>query len=327
MAAAALSRPFTLKLVTLPVFEIIGLLLGLLLGSFLNVCIARIPNGESIVRPGSHCPRCQHPIRWYDNIPVLSWLILRARCRDCGAKISWQYPAVELASGLWGALSGFEFHQAWWASGYITAMRRLSNALFLSADALAFAVLGLFLIALIVIDWRTHRLPDAFTLTGIATGLFLVCTQTLFLLPGQDQIIFASKHLRLASPGSFAARGNVFLTGTEALIFGRLVAVCAAALILLAIRWTYQAIRHHEGLGLGDVKLLAMVAAFLGFKPALLTLFLGTLLATGYIAYLAARKRAHANTRLPFGSFLGVAGLFTAVFGTKLIGWYTSLFH
>ena len=244
-----------------------------------------------------------------------------------GRKSLGNIPAVELAAGLWGAVSGFEFHQAWWANGFITTMRTLSYALFFSVDALAFAILGLILIALIVIDWRTHRLPDAFTLTGIATGLFLVCTQTLFLLPGQDQIIFASKHLRLASPGSFAARGNVFLTGTEALIFGRVVAVCAAAIILLAIRWTYQAIRHHEGLGLGDVKLLAMVAAFLGFAPAVLTLFLGTLLATAYILYLAARGRAHAQTRLPFGSFLGAAGLFSALFGTRLIGWYLGLFH
>ncbi len=310
---------------TLPAFELIGFLAGLLLGSFLNVSIARIPHGESIVRPGSHCPRCQHPIRWFDNIPLLSWLLLRARCRNCGATISWQYPAVELATGFWGAMAGLRFYDAWWASGF--TMRPLSYALFFSVDALSIAVLGLFLIPLIVIDWQTHRLPDALTLTGIATGLFLVCTQTLFLLPGQDQIIFASKHLRLASPGSFSARGNVFLTGTESLIFGRLLAVCVAALIPLLIRWLYQAVRHREGLGLGDVKLLAMIAAFLGLAPAILTLFAGTLLATGYIAWLAVRGRAHAQTRLPFGSFLGVAGLFAAVFGNSIVAWYTSLFH
>ncbi len=84
---------------SLALFELAGFALGLLLGSFLNVCIARIPRGESVVQPGSHCPHCNHPIRWFDNIPVLSWLLLRARCRDCGAKISWQYPAVELATG------------------------------------------------------------------------------------------------------------------------------------------------------------------------------------------------------------------------------------
>ena len=314
----------------LTAYELIGFLLGLLLGSFLNVCIARIPAGESIVHPGSHCPHCKHPIRWYDNIPVLSWLLLRAKCRDCGAKISWQYPAVELAAALWCAFAGLRFYDAWFVSvisNPIPHIRPLSYALLFSVDALSTTLLGLFLIPLIVIDWRTHRLPDAFTLTGIATGLFLICTQTLFLLPGQDQIIFASKHLRLASPGSFAARGNVFLTGTEALIFGRLVAVCAAALLLLTVRWLYQALRHREGLGLGDVKLLAMVAAFLGFEQALLTLFLGTLLATLYIAYLAIRRRVTAHTRLPFGSFLGAAGLLAAIFGQPLITWYTTLFH
>ena len=311
----------------LSAFELIGFLLGLLLGSFLNVCIARIPQGESIVRPGSHCPHCHHPIRWYDNLPILSWLLLRARCRDCGAKISWQYPAVELATAVWGIFAGYRFYDAWWSRGLVTTLRPLSYALFFSVDALSITILGLFLIPLIVIDWRTHRLPDAFTLTGIATGLFLICTQTLFLLPGQDQIIFASKHLRLASPGSFAARGNVFLTGTESLIFGRLLAICAAALLLLTIRWLYQAVRHREGLGLGDVKLLAMIAAFVGFTPTLLTLFAGTMLATVYIVYLAVRRRATAQTRLPFGSFLGVAGLFSALFGQHIITWYTGLFH
>ena len=305
-------------------FELIGFLLGLLFGSFLNVCIARVPRGESIVSPGSHCPHCGRPIRWYDNLPILSWLLLRARCRDCGAKISWQYPAVELATGLWFLATATQL-----GSNYASNLRHyhsypLSTNLLWAADT---AVLGLFLIPLIVIDWRTHRLPDAFTLTGIATGMFLVCTQTLFLLPGQEQIIFASRHLRLSSPGSFAARGNVFLTGTEALIFGRLLAICAAALLLLVVRWLYQATRHREGLGLGDIKLLAMIAAFLGFEQALLTLFAGTLLATLYIACLAAQRRATAQTRLPFGSFLGIAGLFAAIFGQQLIAWYTTLFH
>ena len=318
---------FTLEPVTLPAFETVGFLLGLLLGSFLNVLIVRIPRGESIVRPPSHCPRCLRAIRWYDNIPVLSWLLLRGRCRDCGEPIPWRYPAVELATGLWGALAGLHFYRAWWANGFIPTLRPLSYALFFSVDAFAFALLGLFLIPLIVIDWRTHRLPDVLTLTGIATGLFLICTQTLFLLPGQAQIIFASKHLRLSSPGSFAARGNVFLTGTEALIFGRLLAICAAALIPLVIRWLYQAIRHREGLGLGDVKLMAMIAAFVGFELTMFTFFLATLLATAYIVFLAFRGRAHAQTRLPFGSFLGLAGLLAALAGVPIVGWYTSLFH
>ncbi len=188
------------------------------------------------------------------------------------------------------------------------------------------AILGFLLIGLIVMDWRTQRLPDACTLTGIAAGLFLVCVQAIFLGPTEDQIVLNSaKQLRLSSPGSFAARGNVFLTGPESLIFGRLAAVCGAALILLLIRRGYKALRGREGLGLGDVKMLAMVAAFLGFWPAVLALFMGTMLAAGYGAVLLVRGRAGAATRLPFGSFLGVGGLFAVLWGDGVIGWYRGL--
>ncbi len=310
-----------LYLLSLPAF-----LLGLLLGSFLNVCIARIPADQSILHPRSHCPNCHHTISWYDNLPLLSYLLLRARCRHCQARISWQYPAVELATALWFLPLAHRLALLLQspASGSDLTESFLAIALI---QLVSLALLGLFLIPLIVIDWQTHRLPDAFTLTGIATGLFLICTQTIFLLPGQDQIIFASKHLRLSSPGSFAARGNVFLTGTEALIFGRLLAVCAAALLLLIIRWSYRALRHQDGLGLGDVKLLAMIAAFLGLELTLLTLLLGTLLASLYALYLVARRRATAHTRLPFGSFLGAAALASALLGAPLITWYTHLFR
>ena len=301
--------------------ELIGLVLGLLLGSFLNVCIARIPRGESVIKPGSRCPNCGHPIRWFDNIPVLSWLILRGRCRDCKARISCQYPAVELFTGLWflrlGAFAagpqGPRIYHTYPTSFYVFSV----------ADA---AILGFLLIGLIVMDWQTHRLPDAFSLTGIAIGLFLVCLQAIFLSPTDDQIVLnTSKQLRLSSPGSFAAHGNVFLTGPEVLIFGRIAAVCGAALILLLVRWGYKAARGREGLGMGDVKLLAMIAAFLGFWPAVLTLFLGVTLSTAYALTLLLRRKAGALTRLPLGSFLGVAGLLTALFGEPLIAWYRSL--
>ncbi len=298
--------------------QLLGFLIGLLLGSFLNVCITRIPRGESIALPLSHCRDCQHPIRWYDNLPVLSWLILRGRCRDCKARISGRYPAVELAFGLWGFLAASQLP--------LTSTARIYHRYhydFYFFSITGFAILGFLLIGLLVMDWQTHRLPDAFTLSGIVIALFLVCLQTIFLEPGEHQIIFASKHLRLASPGSFAARGNVFLTGTEALIFGRIAAICAAALILILIRVLYKALRKREGLGLGDVKLLAMVAAFLGFWPAILTLFLGTLFATAYAALLLARGRAHTLTRLPLGTFLCVGGLLTALFGQQIIAWYT----
>jgi leader peptidase (prepilin peptidase)/N-methyltransferase len=313
-------------MLTIHLFELIGLLAGLLFGSFLNVLIARVPRGESVLSPGSHCRACNHAIRPWDNIPVVSWLLLRGRCRNCGARISWQYPLVEVVSGLWCMLIG---NMAWNAYDLPNHVMDTASEIVWQdyISILGIAMLGLILIGLIVIDWQTQRLPDVFTYSGIGAGLFLICTQTLFLLPGQNQIIFASKHLRLSSPGSFSARGNVFLTGTESLIFGRIAAICGAALLLLFVRWAYRAVRHREGLGLGDVKLLAMIAAFLGFGPAMLTLFLGTLLASLYGAFLLARGRAGALTRLPFGSFLGVAGLAAALFGEDVITWYIGLFH
>ena len=187
-------------------------------------------------------------------------------------------------------------------------------------------MLGWLLIGLIAIDWQWQRLPDAFTLSGIAAGLFLVCVQAIFLGPTDDQIVLNSaKQLRLSSPGSFASHGNVFLTGPENLIFGRVIAVCGAALLLLCVRWGYKAFRGREGLGLGDAKMLAMVAAFLGFWPAILTLFVGVLLAALFALFLMARGKAGATTRLPLGSFLGVGGLFAALFGSGVIAWYRTL--
>ncbi len=302
-------------------FVAAGFLLGLLFGSFLNVCIARVPRGESVVRPASHCLTCGHAIRPVDNIPILSWIMLRGKCRDCGASISWRYPVIEFATGLWFAFCALRMWDAW----HPTVVTLNSFVPFWTFETIGLAALGFLLLGLIVIDWQVQRLPDVFTFSGIALALFLVCFQAIFLEPGEDQITFTSKHLRLSSPGSFAARGNVFLTGPEALIFGRLAAVCGAALILLLVRWGYKAIRKREGMGLGDVKLLAMIAAFLGFWPAILTLFLGVLLASVYGAAQMVRGKAGALTRLPLGSFLGAAGLVTAVFGDSFIAWYRGL--
>lgn len=309
-------------------FELLGFLLGLLFGSFLNVCISRLPDHQSIVTPRSHCTACGHTIRWYDNIPILSWLLLRARCRDCKAKISWRYPAVELAVGLWFA---------WWPTGILLgvwqmhffwdfARPRPGTEITEIVGAISIAILGFLLIGLMVMDWQTQRLPDAFTLTGIAIGFLLVCVQALFLPSGQGDIVLNTTHqLRLSSPGSFAAQGNVFLTGTEALVMGRIAAIAGAALLLLIIRWIYKAVRKRDGMGLGDVKLLAMIAAFLGFAPSLLALFAGVLAASIYGIALLAREKAGTATKLPLGSFVAAGGLFAALFGPQLIDWYASL--
>jgi leader peptidase (prepilin peptidase)/N-methyltransferase len=302
------------------VIAIFCFVVGLAFGSFLNVCIARLPKGESVVSPRSRCPGCRAPIRWYDNVPLLSWLLLRGRCRDCGASISWHYPAVELATAAWFVIAASRVP--------FDAVSTMTGAHFAIAlfGAVSFAVLGFLLIGLMVMDWQTGLLPDAFTFGGIAAGLFLVCSHAIFLAPGEDQVILNStKQLRLRSPGSFAAQGNVFLTGPESLIYGRVVAACGVALLLLSIRWAYKALRKRDGVGLGDIKMLAMIAAFLGFWPALLALFIGFVTAACYSVALIARGQANASTRIAFGSFLGFGGLISAVFGSQVIAWYATL--
>ena len=308
------------------VFELPAFVLGLLFGSFLNVCISRLPLHESVVKPRSRCPRCLHGIRWYDNVPVVSWVVLRGRCRDCGASIPWRYPLVELAVGLWfvrffggGIFAVVQYHYIWDISPPPTASGDITQI----TSATGLTILGFLLIGLLVMDWQTRTLPDAFTLGGIAMGLFLVCVQAVFLAPDEAAIHLDPSHsLRMSSPGSFVERGNVFLTGPEHLVFGRVVAVLAAALFPFLIRTAYRAFRGRHGLGLGDVKLMAMMAAFMGFWPAMLAFFLGCVFIFPYAITLLARKRADRATQLPFGSFLAAGGLVTAVVGPPLIAWY-----
>jgi leader peptidase (prepilin peptidase)/N-methyltransferase len=195
-------------------------------------------------------------------------------------------------------------------------------------EALGLAILGFLLIGLIVMDWQTHILPNAFTLTGIAIGFFLVCTQAIFLNPHEgDVVLNTTRQLRMSSPGSNAAHGNIFLTGTEALVFGRIAAIGGAAGLLLLVRWTYKLIRHREGLGLGDIKLIAMIAAFLGFWPAILALFIGVFTSAVYGLFLMARGRANPLTKLPLGSFISAGGLIAAIYGNRLIDMYTATLH
>ena len=304
-------------------FELGGFLVGLLFGSFLNVCISRLPEHESVVTPRSRCVACGHAIRWYDIIPILSWLLLRARCRDCGERIPWRYPTVEIAIAIWFTVAGKMLGEAWFVPGYVANVRGANAGIPLTTAVLAFTILGFLLIGLLVMDWQTYLLPDAFTLSGIAIGFVLLCVRAWFLAPGEgDVVLNTTQQLRLNSPGSFQARGNVFLTGPEAMVLGRVAAIIGAALILLAIRWAYKAARGQQGMGLGDVKLLAMIAAFAGFAQSLLALFAGVIVASGYALVLLAARRATAQTRLPFGSFLAAGGLFTALWGKQIVDWY-----
>jgi len=315
-------------------FELPAFLLGLLFGSFLNVCISRLPDHQSIAKPRSHCPNCLATIRWYDNIPLLSWIVLRAKCRNCKLPISARYPAVELGTGIWFALIGTQIRLAlmYLSEKPLHPSPRLEAlaSLLLSqtfVDELGLLILGFLLIGLLAMDWQTHTLPDAFTLTGTMIGFVLVCCRAVFLAPGEDDIVLNPKHsLRMSSPGSFVAKGNVFMTGSEHLVLGRLLAIVAAASIILVIRAIYKKLRHRDGLGLGDAKLLAMIAAFLGFWPAILALFVGVLLCSTYALTLIVRHKATAATRLPLGTFLSIGGLFAALFGAPIIAWYSSLF-
>ena len=302
---------------------IAAFVLGLLFGSFLNVCISRVPRRESVVRPGSRCPECGAGIRWYDNVPLLSWVVLGRRCRDCRKLIPWRYPLVELAMGLW-----FTWIAAFCLRAFADLHGPVGTEFYVRVvvAGVGAAALGFLLIGLMVMDWQTSLLPNAFTLWGVFVGFVLVCVRAAFLAPAEEQVVLSNNHVQLTSVGSVVDTGNVFLTGPEHLLFGRIVAISAAALVLLVIRWSYKALRGREGMGLGDVKLLAMIAAFLGFWPAMLALFLGCLLASVYAVFLLARGKANASTKLAFGSFLAAGGLMAAVYGEKIIGVYAGLF-
>jgi leader peptidase (prepilin peptidase)/N-methyltransferase len=308
---------------TLGIFLIPAFVVGLLFGSFLNVCISRIPYRKSVVRPRSRCPECGAAIHWYDNIPLLSWILLRGRCRDCNQTIPWRYPLVELATGLWFAIVVFDVASSSFAGETAQVSAESSGVHILTV--LGLIILGFLLIGLMVMDWQTMILPDSFTLGGIATALFLVCCQAIFLGPNEDEVVLTKHHIQLTSPGGVVDHGNLFLTGPESLIFGRIAAICGAALVLLLIRWLYRAVRHREGMGLGDVKLLAMIAGFLGFWPAILSLFFGTLVAATYGIVLLTRGKAGATSKLAFGSFLCIGGLIAAQFGNRLINMYIVL--
>jgi leader peptidase (prepilin peptidase) / N-methyltransferase len=292
-------------------FELAAFFFGLLLGSFLNVCISRLPHGKSILKPRSHCPNCLETIRWYDNIPLLSWLLLATRCRHCKNTIPWRYPLIELATGVWFAIA---------AAQAVAHPLQVDGIL----SSIGIAILGFLLIGLIVMDWHTHTLPNSFTLTGIVIAFLLTCSRGIFLGPTEGEVLLHHAS-PLSSPGAVHDQGNVFLTGPEALLSRWLLATLSAALILLAVRWIYQALRHREGLGLGDVKLLAMIAAFLGFWPAVVALFAGVLLATAYSLMLLGRHQATSATRLPLGSFLAFGGLFATLFSSGILSWYKTL--
>jgi leader peptidase (prepilin peptidase) / N-methyltransferase len=253
---------------------VLALLFGLLIGSFLNVCIHRWPRGRSVVRPRSHCVRCRKTIAWYDNIPVVSYVILRGRCRYCGRHISARYPTVELLTGL-----AF-FWQVW----------RLGPTL----EAAKACVLAAILIALVFSDLEKRILPDELTLGGTLVGLAFAA-----FVPLRDESALGLFWLAGLNP-----TGRMLWLSTAA------VGAAVPAIFLWGGGWLYLKIRKREGLGLGDVKLMVMVGAFLGLQMALATLLWGSIAGSVVsLVYIWIAKKDAASYQLPFGTFLGLAAL------------------
>jgi leader peptidase (prepilin peptidase)/N-methyltransferase len=250
-------------------FDIFAVIFGAMIGSFLNVCICRLPREESIVFPSSHCPRCRQPIRFYDNIPILSYLLLGRRCRHCAAPISIQYPLVEGITGLSSLLLFIQFGPSW---GY----------LFYFAFVAA-------LTAITVIDLYHQIIPDVISLPGIGVGLLAS-----LILP---QITFLNS------------------------IFGILLGGGSLFLVASVYQWLFK----REGMGGGDVKLLAMIGAFLGWKAVILTILLSSLIGsiTGIAAMLL--KGKDFKYAIPFGPFLSLGAVISLFYGERIIHWYLDL--
>jgi leader peptidase (prepilin peptidase)/N-methyltransferase len=246
--------------------EWVGFIFGMVIGSFLNVCIYRLPASRSIVRPRSQCPQCGHPIRVRDNIPVLSYLILRGRCRDCGVRIPLRYPMVEVLSGAFAAMAVARFG-------------------FGGQAALMFALIAALLV-ITFIDLDHRIIPDVITLPGIPVGL--VAGFGPGLVPPAESLI-----------GILAGGGSLFL-----------------------VAWGYQLITQREGMGGADIKLLAMIGAFVGWKGVLFTIFVASL--TGTLAGMAliCRRRGDMKLAVPFGPFLAVGAIAYLFIGPELWSWY-----
>ena len=261
----------------------LALIFGLLIGSFLNVCIHRWPRNRSVVKPRSHCVRCRKPIAWYDNIPLVSYLVLRGHCRHCDARISLRYPVVELLTAM------LFFYQV--------------NTLGPTLPALKMCVLCAIAVALIFCDLEKRLLPDELTIGGIVLGL---CFAPFVPVPDYT----AQMILSLAGAQWPAWANSVAESAVGAAL---------PALLLWFGGWVYFKVRHREGLGFGDVKLIAMVGAFLGLRGSLVTLILGSFAGSviGY-SYIKLAGKDPDTFELPFGSFLGAAALVAAVFSNWL---------
>jgi leader peptidase (prepilin peptidase)/N-methyltransferase len=240
-------------------------IVGLAIGSFLNVCIHRIPRGESLNHPPSRCPKCGTGLRWFDNVPVLGYLRLRGRCRSCRAPISMRYPIVELITM---GLFLLHYTQFGWSPLLIARL-----------------VFACALVVLFAIDLEHHLLPDVITLPGIVVGLIFSIW-----LP----------------PGIVAALIGVLIGGGALWLIGE----------------AYYRYSGQEGMGGGDVKMLAMIGAFLGWKAVLVTLVLSSFSGAIIGVILLSRQKGSMKFALPFGTFLSIGALIAMFVGEPLVAWY-----
>lgn len=284
-------------LVPAPFNYIITGVLGAIIGSFLNVVIHRLPHEESIVFPNSRCPSCGAVIAFYDNVPVLSYLLLRGRCRSCESSISIRYPAVEL-------LTALLFVAVTWRDGFTIVLP--FDLIFVSA-----------LVALIFIDAEHMILPNAITYPGIVFALVARLAIPLLLgtphfddLPGlmdgmlSDMPIWAASLIG-ALIGALIGGGSLWLMG-----------------------WTWERLRGVEAMGLGDVKMMFMVGAYLGWRLTILTIFFGVL--SGSIigmALMARQGKKDMQMLLPFGVFLGIGSIMALLIGHNIVEWYAGQFR
>jgi leader peptidase (prepilin peptidase)/N-methyltransferase len=242
---------------------VVGALFGAVIGSFLNVCIVRLPAEQSVVSPPSRCPKCGKPVEWRDNIPVLSWLLLGGKCRGCREPISILYPLVELTTAIvWAGMA--------WYYG-------------LSLEALKGALFGALLLGIALTDARQYIIPNEFTFGGLAIGLVL------------------------------SAAGG--LNSVLAALFGAAVGFGLLWLVGVAGRWAFK----EEAMGGGDIKMMAMVGAFVGWQGVLLTIFLGALAGTAIFLPLTLIGK---KKLVPFGVFLAMGAAVTYVIGPSIIEWY-----
>jgi leader peptidase (prepilin peptidase)/N-methyltransferase len=263
---------------------------GLIVGSFLNVCIVRLPRERSIVTPPSHCPQCRASIKFYDNIPVISFLLLRGKCRNCGEPISWQYPVVELLNALLYAWTVHEFG--------------------IGGEAFLLMALCSSLIVITFIDFDYQIIPDVITLPGMLVGLTLA---PFFMSALSGPLPF---RLDLLLPNA-----GPYLTG----FLNSLIGLLLGGGPLFALGWAWEKLRHVEAMGGGDVKLMGMVGSFLGWKGALLTIMLGALAGSIVGLTLIVLKRHKMEKVIPFGPFLALGSLAAAFYGTDIVSWYLGL--